>query len=50
MITSEISVTIYFLVMNNHNFIYNGNQLLGFGHNHFGQLGLGDYDNRNYQH
>ena len=47
MITSEISVTIYFLVMNNHNFIYNGNQLLGFGHNHFGQLGLGDNNNRN---
>ena len=47
MITSEISIIIYFLVMNNHNFIYNGNQLLGFGHNQYGQLGLGDNNNRN---
>ena len=47
MITSEISVRIYFLVMNNHNFIYDGNQLLGFGHNEYGQLGLGDNKKRN---
>ena len=33
--------------MNNHNFIYNGNQLLGFGDNQYGQLGLGDNKNRN---
>ena len=39
MITSEISVRIYFLVMNNHNFIYDGNELLGFGDNEYGQLG-----------
>ena len=47
MITSEISVRIYFLVMNNHNFIYDGNKLLGFGDNEYGQLALGDNNNRN---
>ena len=33
--------------MNSHNFIYNGNELLGFGDNEYGQLGLGDNNNRN---
>ena len=47
MITSEISVRIYFLVMNNHNFIYDGSELLGFGDNQDGQLGLGDNKNIN---
>ena len=42
MITFEISIRIYFLVMNDHNFIYDGNQLLAFGDNKYGQLGLGD--------
>ena len=46
-VTSEISTGIYFLVMNDHNFIYDGNQLLAFGYNHYGQLGLGDMKDRN---
>ena len=33
--------------MNSHNFIYNGNELFAFGNNYNGQLGLGDYENRN---
>ena len=33
--------------MNNHTLIYNGNELFGFGYNGFGQLGLGDYDDKN---
>ena len=33
--------------MNDHNFIYDGNELLGFGYNEYGQLGLGDNKNRN---
>ena len=37
----------YILVMNNHNFIYDGNELLGFGNNGYGQLGLSDDENRN---
>ena len=46
-VTSEISTRIYFSIMNDHNFIYDGSQLLAFGHNHYGQLGLGDNKNRN---
>ena len=33
--------------MNNHNFIYNGNELFTFGDNVLGQLGLGDNENKN---
>ena len=32
--------------MNNHNFIYNGRELFAFGRNAFGQLGLGDFNDR----
>ena len=46
-VTSEISTRIYFSIMNDHNFIYDGSQLLAFGDNHYGQLGLGDNKNRN---
>ena len=47
MVTSEISTRIYFSIMNNHNFIYDGNELLAFGDNQYGQLGLGDEKSRN---
>ena len=33
--------------MNNHNFIYNGNELFAFGYNEYGQLGLCDDNDRN---
>lgn len=33
--------------MNEHNLIYDGEELVTFGHNHYEQLGLGDYNNRN---
>ena len=33
--------------MNNHIFIYDANQLLAFGNNQFGKLGLGDNKDRN---
>ena len=33
--------------MNKHTLIYDGNELFGFGNNDYGQLGLGDNDNRN---
>ena len=33
--------------MNNHTLIYDGNELFGFGNNFYGQLGLGDNNDRN---
>ena len=33
--------------MSNHTLIYDGNELFGFGNNNHGQLGLGDYDDKN---
>ena len=34
-------------MMNDHNFIYDGNELFAYGCNDCGQLGLGDFNNRN---
>ena len=42
------SSSVYSFPFSRHNFIYNNNnELYSFGNNRFGQLGLGDIENRN---